>query len=58
MKMNSFEQATLETLVSFKAKDQKEISRLLTSKKLQKEARQLVKKWNDKRQQLGLAPWT
>ena len=58
MKMNSFEQATLETLVSFKAKDQKEISRLLTSKKLQKEACQLVKKWNDKRHQLGLVPWT
>jgi len=56
--MNSFEQATLETLVSFKAKDQKEISRLLTSKKLQNEACQLVKKWNDKRQQLGLVPWT
>ncbi|MGS0535320.1 hypothetical protein [Pseudoalteromonas sp. SaAl2] len=55
--MNSFEQATLETLVSFKAKKPEEISRLLTNKKLQQEACQLVKKWNDKRKQLGLAPW-
>ncbi|WP_161936775.1 hypothetical protein [Pseudoalteromonas sp. H103] len=55
--MNSFEQATLETLVSFKAKKPEEISRLLTNKKLQQEAYQLVKKWNDKRKQLGLVPW-
>ena len=57
MKMNSFEQATLETLVSFKAKKPEEISRLLTNKKLQQEACELVKKWNDKRKQLGLVPW-
>ncbi|MFU2508673.1 hypothetical protein [Pseudoalteromonas sp. ASV78] len=55
--MTDFEQATLETLVSFKAKDKKEINRLLTNKKLQQEACQLVKKWNDKRKQLGLVPW-
>lgn len=55
--MNSFEQATLETLVSFKAKKPEEISRLLTSKKLQQEACQLVKKWNEQRLKLGLTPW-
>ncbi|MBE0379210.1 hypothetical protein [Pseudoalteromonas prydzensis] len=55
--MTEFEQATLETLVSFKAKDQAEIKQLLTNKKLKKEACALVKKWNDKRKQLGLIPW-
>ena len=55
--MNSFERATLETLVSFKAKKQEEITRLLTNKKLQQEACQLVNKWNEERKQLGLTPW-
>ncbi|WP_158683777.1 hypothetical protein [Pseudoalteromonas sp. T1lg22] len=55
--MTEFEQATLETLVSEKAKDDDEISRLLTSEKLKAEAIALVKKWNKQRQKMGLRPW-
>ena len=55
--MTDFEQATLETLVSFKAKDQAEIKQLLTNKKLKKEACELVKKWNEQCLKLGLTPW-
>lgn len=55
--MTSFERATLETLVSFKARNDKQISQLLTDKALHEEAKALVKKWNDKRKQLGLVPW-
>ncbi len=55
--MTEFEQATLETLVSFKASKPEQINKLLTDKALQAEAKALVKKWNKKRNQLGLVPW-
>lgn len=55
--MTKFEQATLETLVSFKASKPEQISQLLASEKLKKEACDLVKKWNLERKKLCLAPW-
>ena len=55
--MTEFEQATLETLVSFKASKPEQINRLLTDKALQAEAKALVKKWNEQRIKLGFTPW-
>lgn len=55
--MNAFELATLETLVSFQAKNEADITRLLNCQKLKEQAKTKVKQWNDKRIEQGLTPW-
>ena len=57
MQIAAFEQATLEQLVSYKAKDENDIQRLLNCEKLKHEAIQLCKKWNDQRKARRLKPW-
>ncbi len=55
--MTEFELATLNQLVSYKAKTEKDIERFLQCKKLQHEAVTLCKQWNATRKQKGLEPW-
>ncbi len=55
--LTPFENATLEQLVSFKAKNESDIERLMLSAALHKQAKALVIKWNKNRQQIGLKPW-
>ena len=55
--LTSFEKATLEQLVSFKAKNESDIQRFLSSKTLKTEAKALCKKWNENRKTKGLECW-
>ena len=55
--LNAFEQATLEQLVSFKAKNESDIERFLSSKTLITEAKALCEKWNKNRKKIGLERW-
>ena len=55
--LTRFEQATLETLVSFKAKTKADIVRLLACEKLINQAISLCLKWDEQRIKLGLEPW-
>lgn len=52
--LTEFEQATLEQLVSYRARDDEHISKLLKCTKLQEQAKQMVFRWNNKRIELGL----
>ena len=55
--MNSFEQATLEQLVSYKASTDADISRLMNSERLKSEVRAMVARWNINRVNSGLKPF-
>ena len=56
--LTAFEQATLEQLVSYKAKNDNEIKRFLQCEKLKQTAIALCTKWNAARKIHGLEPWT
>ena len=55
--MNNFQQATLEQLVSYKAKNTDDIQRLLQCEKLKNMAVLLCEKWNKQRTVIGLEAW-
>ena len=55
--LNDFEQATLEQLISYKAKTEDDIERLMMSESLINKAKELVLKWNKTRIEIGLSPW-
>lgn len=52
--LSDFEQATLEQLVSFKAKKDKDIARLMNCKKLKQEVIEMVAKWDLQRISMNL----
>ena len=56
--LNAFEQATLEQLVSYKAKNENDIARFMQCEKLQNQAKTLCQKWNKQRTNNGWEPWT
>jgi|GEM_PF-1497755 len=55
--LTNFEQATVEQLISFKAKAESDIQRLMHCEKLRSEAVALVQKWDMQRINKGLEPW-
>lgn len=57
IQLTPFEQATLEQLVSFKAKEECEIEHLLKDERLQQEAIKKVAQWDKERISKGLEPW-
>jgi hypothetical protein len=55
--LNDFEQATLQSQVSYKASTDNDVKRLLSCDKLKLEVKLMVEKWNKARIKLGLVPW-
>jgi len=55
--VTAFEQATLEQLVSFYAKNDNDIERLLRCENMKNRAVAHVQTWNEQRIKLGLIPW-
>lgn len=56
-RLTPFEEATLEQLVSFKAKDESDIRRYMNSEELKLEVKSLVQLWDRDRLRKGLKPW-
>jgi hypothetical protein len=55
--LTEFEQITLEAQVSYKAKTDKDIARLMNCEKLKRQVRGMVNKWNNNRIEKGLQPY-
>lgn len=56
--LTEFEQATLEQLISYKCKDEKDIDQLMNDQRNIVEAKRLVAKWNRIRKEKGLKPYS